>query len=315
MAEEYIEDGFVLLSRKIFSSKTFSSLNAIQKLITIYLILMANHKDNEWWDNYHKKFITIKRGSFITSIEGIRKKINDKLITTKKIRLILSTLSKMDFLAIKTASGYSHITILKYNLYQGIINYKGKQKGNDRARVGQAKGKGRATNNNGNNDKNDNKKREREPAVFLTEEEYQKLVIELGDPLTKEYMKDLSLHILSKGKEKYYKSHYATILAWHRKDEKEGKVRKPQDSEVQPKHIFKPEPKFTPEQIKENLAKNKAIMDKLKGGFKMPETAKGGKECLSQAGGQYKKGIKDGGKGNIVDWQDVLTINLDMFKQ
>jgi len=167
MAEEkeYIEDGFVLLSRKIFSSKTFSSLNAVQKLITIYLILMANHKDIEWWDKYHKKFITIKRGSFITSIEEIKKKINDKLITTKKIRLILSTLQKMEFLAIETASGYSHITIIKYNLYQDTTNYKGKQKGKPRARVGQAKGKGRAINNNGNNDKNGknlDKERERQ---------------------------------------------------------------------------------------------------------------------------------------------------------
>ena len=94
MAEEYIEDGFVLLSRKIFSSKTFSSLNAIQKLITIYLILMANHKDNEWWDNYHKKFITIKRGSFITSIEGIRTKIKDRLVTTQIIRTCIKLLKK-----------------------------------------------------------------------------------------------------------------------------------------------------------------------------------------------------------------------------
>jgi len=276
MAEEFIEDGFVLLSRKIFNSKTFSSLNAIQKLITIYLILMANHKDNEWWDNYHKKFITIKRGSFITSIDGIKKKINDKLITTKKIRLILSTLTKMDFLAIETASGYSHITILKYDLYQAIDNYKGKQKGNDRARVGQGKGKGRATNKNDKNDKNDKKKREREPAVFLTEEEYKKLVSELGESVTKEYMQDLSLYLQSTGKERKYKSHYATILAWHRKDEREGKVRKPQDDEQKTKWEAKREPRFTAEQIKENLAKNKAIMDKLKGGFNMPEAAKGG---------------------------------------
>ena len=274
--KEYIEDGYIKLSRKIFNSKTFSNLNGIQKLIAIYLILMANHKDNEWWDGYQKKFINIKRGSFITSIDGIKKKINDKLITTKKIRLILSTLTKMDFLAIETASGYSHITILKYDLYQAIDNYKGKQKGNDRARVGQGKGKGRATNKNDKNDKNDKKKREREPAVFLTEEEYKKLVSELGESVTKEYMQDLSLYLQSTGKERKYKSHYATILAWHRKDEREGKVRKPQDDEQKTKWEAKREPRFTAEQIKENLAKNKAIMDKLKGGFNMPEAAKGG---------------------------------------
>ena len=148
--KEYIEDGYIKLSRKIFSSKTFSSLNAIQKLITIYLILMANHKDNEWWDSYQKKFITIKRGSFITSIEHIRKKIKDRLVTTKKIRTCVKLLKKMQFLAIERASRYSHITIIKYNLYQSDESYRARQ----RAKQGQDKGKIRAINNNGNNGKN-----------------------------------------------------------------------------------------------------------------------------------------------------------------
>jgi len=47
-------------------------------------------------------------------------------------------------------------------------------------------------------------------------------------------------------------------------------------SETPERYIFKHEPKLTPEQVARNLAKNKAIMDKLKGGFNMPETAKGG---------------------------------------
>lgn len=226
MNKEYIEDGYIKLSRRVFNSKTFSSLNAIQKLITIYLILMANHQDNNWWDKYHKQFIVIKRGSFVTSIDSIKKLLDDKLITTKKIRTTLELLKKMQFLAIETASGHSHITILKYNLYQDGESYKGKQKGKARARVGQGKGKGRAINNNGNNVNNDkNVKKEYIKAVFLTQNEYKKLTEELGGPLTKEYIKDLSLHIQSKGKEKYYKSHYATILAWNRKDIKEGKNR------------------------------------------------------------------------------------------
>ena len=108
----------------------------------------------------------------------------------------------------------------------------------------------------------------------MTEDEYQKLVNELGDPLTKEYLKDLSLYLQSKGKR--YKSHYATILAWHRKDEKEGKIRKPQDDERQPKYIAKQEPAMTPEQIARNLAKFKELKEELKGKFNIPETVKGG---------------------------------------
>jgi len=56
--------------------------------------------------------------------------------------------------------------------------------------------------------------------VFLTDDEYKKLIEELGEPLTKEYIKDLSLYIQSKGKK--YKSHYATILTWNRNDIKKG---------------------------------------------------------------------------------------------
>ena len=59
-----------------------------------------------------------------------------------------------------------------------------------------------------------------EDVVFLTEIEYNKLVEELGESLTKEYIKDLSLYIQSKGKK--YKSHYATILTWNRNDIKKG---------------------------------------------------------------------------------------------
>jgi len=123
MADEFIEDGFVLLSRKIFKSKTFNGLNAIQKYITIYLILKANWKDNEWWDSYQKKFITIKRGSFITSIEQIRKEIKDKSIKTQKIRTCIEILKNMQFLTSETTSHYTLITILKYDLYQAVDNY------------------------------------------------------------------------------------------------------------------------------------------------------------------------------------------------
>ena len=61
-------------------------------------------------------------------------------------------------------------------------------------------------------------KKEYADGVYLTPEEYDKLINEIGENPTKEYMKDLSLYIQSKGRR--YKSHYATVLAWHRKDQK-----------------------------------------------------------------------------------------------
>ena len=50
--------------------------------------------------------------------------------------------------------------------------------------------------------------------VLLTDDELQKLAEEI--PNYEEYIEKLSQYIESKGKK--YKSHYATILMWHRKD-------------------------------------------------------------------------------------------------
>lgn len=125
--KEYLEDGYVKISRRIFRSKTFNGLNAIQKYIAIYFILKANWKDKEWWDGYQKKFINIKRGSFITSIEQIRKDIKDRLVTTQKIRTCVEILKNMQFLTMETTSHHTLITIIKYDLYQTDTNYITKQ--------------------------------------------------------------------------------------------------------------------------------------------------------------------------------------------
>jgi len=120
------------------------------------------------------------------------------------------------------------------------------------------------------------KKKEYMDKVFLTNIEYEKLVDKFGENLAKDKIEELSLYIKSQGKENKYKDHYATILAWHRKDEKEGKVRKPQDDEAQPKWEKKEVPKLTPEQVEQNKVRMKELANVLKGKFDMPETAEGG---------------------------------------
>lgn len=53
--------------------------------------------------------------------------------------------------------------------------------------------------------------------VLLTDDEIQKLAVEI--PNYEDYIERLSHYIESSGKK--YKSHYATILSWHRKDDAE----------------------------------------------------------------------------------------------
>lgn len=150
-------NGYIKISREIFKgkSKTFNSLNVIQRYTAFSLISMANHKKEKWWDKYQKKFITIERGSFITSVEKIRKSIRSRSVTTKKVRVLLNILQAMQFLAIKTTKHYSLITIINYDFYQDGDSYRAKE----RAKQGQMKGKARATNKNGKNGKNGKKRK------------------------------------------------------------------------------------------------------------------------------------------------------------
>ena len=56
--------------------------------------------------------------------------------------------------------------------------------------------------------------------TLLSDEEYQKLVVRFGEKETVEKIEGLSLGIASKGYK--YKNHYATILAWEKRDQKGG---------------------------------------------------------------------------------------------
>ena len=264
-----IDGGYYMKARCIQDSE-ISIMPPYVREIWDWLLKEANHSDNK------SNGSSIKRGQLVRTFkdiqEGLKWMIGWRKMTYKKWQCE----NAMKFLrertmitTMKTTRGML-ITICNYSLYQDPKNYESNKRA-DR-RTTDPKQTTDTINKNEKNGKNDKKKREREPAVFLTEEEYQKLVIELGDPLTKEYMKDLSLYIQSKGKR--YKSHYATILAWHRKDEKEGKIRKPQDDERKQKWEAKPETKLTKEQIERNKVKITEALDKLKGGFNMPETAK-----------------------------------------
>lgn len=57
--------------------------------------------------------------------------------------------------------------------------------------------------------------------VYLTNEEYRKLIDKLGESVIKDYIENLNDYIGSKGKK--YKSHYHTILMWSKKDKPKDK--------------------------------------------------------------------------------------------
>jgi len=149
-------NGYIKISREIFNgkSKTFNSLNVVQRYTALSLVSMANHKEEKWWDKYQKKFIIIKRGSFVSSVEKIRKGLRSRSATTRKVRVLLKVLQEMQFLTIKTTKHYSLITIINYDYYQDGDNYKA----NERAKQRQSNDKATPTNKNGKNGKNNKRK-------------------------------------------------------------------------------------------------------------------------------------------------------------
>ena len=77
--------------------------------------------------------------------------------------------------------------------------------------------------------------------VKITKEEYDTLLEKFGEKGTKDRIENLSLYMASKGDK--YKSHYATILSWARRDEKGGQGgttrQQPQQGRRNPIEIIK----------------------------------------------------------------------------
>ncbi|WP_281659104.1 DnaD domain protein [Halobacillus sp. Cin3] len=148
--------GWVKLHRQIMESRTFSTLNAKQQIIAIYLILNANHKDGFWYDVYNGTEVEVKRGQLITS----RKKIahewfkKDKDISEQVVRTTLDKLEKLNFLTKESTNRYTLITIDKYSNYQSEDN-QDNQQNNQGLTKGQPRvNQGLTTNKNVKNEKN-----------------------------------------------------------------------------------------------------------------------------------------------------------------
>lgn len=142
-------DGWIKLHRALLDKAIWLQSTCEQKTLLITLLLLADHKGNQWFWN-GRKFET-QPGQLITSIESLSKQTG---ISPKKIRTALVKFEKMDFLASKTANTGRVITIVNWGVYQGSDEEKGKQVGNQRASGGQTVGKQRATNKNVKKDKN-----------------------------------------------------------------------------------------------------------------------------------------------------------------
>jgi len=136
-------NGWIKLHRALKDKAIWKCSTPEQKVILITLLMMANHKPQEWeWQG--KKF-TCYPGQMITSLESIRK-IAGRGVSIKNIRTSLQRFQKLEFLANKTAKTGRLITIVNWESYQSDEN-----NGQSKRQTG---GKQVATNKNDKNDKN-----------------------------------------------------------------------------------------------------------------------------------------------------------------
>ena len=130
--------GWVKLHRQLLDWEWYNDVNTTR--VFLHLLLVANHKDNNW------RGIEIKRGQRLTSISSLASETH---LSIKNIRTSIKRLKSTNEVASHSTAQHTVFTMVNYDLYQ--------DEASEVASKGQAKGKQRATNNNVKNDNNENK--------------------------------------------------------------------------------------------------------------------------------------------------------------
>ncbi len=137
------DEGFIKLFRSLIDWEWFDKPETLSTFI--FLLLTANHTDNEWHGT------TIKRGQLVTSLDKICTKTG---LSVAQVRTSLKRLKSTNEITSQTTNRYSLITIRNYDIYQGAINTViNKQTTNSE----QTSNNQSTTNKNEKNDKNDKK--------------------------------------------------------------------------------------------------------------------------------------------------------------
>ncbi|RXI55927.1 conserved phage C-terminal domain-containing protein [Clostridium tetani] len=146
--------GWISLYRSLLDKPIWQCSTPEQKTIFITILLLANHKEREWeWQGQPYK---CKPGQFITSIPSLVERCG-KGITTQKVRTALNKFKKYGFLTDKSTNNGRLITIVNWELYQGIKNETNIQVNRQVTGNQQADNRQVTPNNNVNNVNNVNK--------------------------------------------------------------------------------------------------------------------------------------------------------------
>lgn len=196
-------EGFIKLHRKMTEWEWYSDSNT--KIVFLHILLLAKFKKSRY------KGIDLLPGQAVISYRGLANELN---LSVQNVRTAISNLKSTHELTLKVTHGKTVVTVEKWGVYQcyeGEANTESNTKPNTEVTHPKQK-KERSKNNN----------IYIKPAlgefenVLLSEEELEKLKRRFPYDW-QDKIERLSVYMQSKGKR--YKSHYATILSWARKEE------------------------------------------------------------------------------------------------
>lgn len=214
--------GYIKIHRKLLEWGWYSV--PCVKDVFIHLLITANYAESEY------RGVTIKRGQAVFGLDSLSQALGYSI---KQIRTAIGKLKQTGEISVWTNRQFSVASIVNYDEYQDDDRAnEGQTDGKRKANEGQTKGTQRAISKEEKEEKKVLKEKEsikKEKGsvgtfqnVFLTKEEYEKLKAQFPDYL--ERIDRLSEYIASSGKS--YKSHYAVILTWARKDKQDKKPNK-----------------------------------------------------------------------------------------
>lgn len=204
-----LDGGFILVHRSLLKWEWYDDISTTR--LFLHLLLTVNYEPQKW------QGMTIQRGQRVASLGVLATETG---LSLQNVRTAISHLKSTGEITHEPHSKFGLFTVVHYDSYQSPNTL-----GNSQPTVSQ-----QSANNNGININKANKaikekdipngiskKKTGEFAnVLLTDQEQAKLNGCMGELGAAEYIERLSAYIAQTGRR--YKSHYATLLSWWRKD-------------------------------------------------------------------------------------------------
>ena len=198
-----LEGGFILLHRSILRWEWYGDLNTAR--LFIHLLLTVNYEPQRW------QGIAVERGQRVASLAKLA---DETGLTVKQVRTALEHLKRTGEVTHTATSKYGLFTVNHYDRYQPRGEPEGMENGIPERACGTDAGAGTAAAKRPA--RADKAKFGEFENVLLDGREHGKLVDSLGDTGASEYIERLSVYLAQTGR--CYKSHYAAILNWWRRD-------------------------------------------------------------------------------------------------